>query len=72
MILCVFDIKYLKEAPKELVLTDGWYKIRASIDATLQKAVSKGKIRAGTKLEIIGARVCVRNKSSLIVADRSF
>jgi breast cancer 2 susceptibility protein len=62
MVLCVFEIE--DPSPKtpegtlpNLVLTDGWYRIRARIDLTLATAVKNHKIRVGTKLEIIGAKV---------------
>jgi len=62
MVLCVFEISWPSGtdtgtvAPK-LILTDGWYKIRAQTDVALARAVKKHKIRVGSKLEIIGARV---------------
>lgn len=40
-----------------LELTDGWYRIRANIDATLKSACERGKLSVGTKLAISGARV---------------
>lgn len=40
-----------------LELTDGWYRIRANIDATLKSAIERGKLSVGTKLAISGARV---------------
>jgi len=63
MVLCVFAISWPSGSPAEkvlpgLVLTDGWYKIRAQIDIALARAIKKRKIRVGSKLEIIGARVC--------------
>jgi breast cancer 2 susceptibility protein len=61
MILCVFDISWSKgkegQTATELVLTDGWYKIRASLDGALAGAIKKRKIRVGSKLEIVGAKV---------------
>lgn len=65
MVLCVFDISWPDSKNSkadgvlpEFVLTDGWYKIRAQVDQALAKAASKGKIRIGTKLSIMGAKVC--------------
>nr|ODN91852.1 hypothetical protein L203_01105 [Cryptococcus depauperatus CBS 7841] len=40
-----------------LVLTDGWYPIRAQIDECLSRAVKKGKISIGRKLAITGAKL---------------
>lgn len=40
-----------------LVLSDGWYTIRAQLDDTLFDAVQRGRIRAGNKLCIMGAKV---------------
>ncbi|CAG8476265.1 17424_t:CDS:10 [Cetraspora pellucida] len=40
-----------------LELTDTWYKIRASIDQPLQRAIMRSKIRIGYKLEIYGAKI---------------
>lgn len=45
-------------APQPLiVLTDGWYTIRAYFDDTLLLAVRRGRIRVGHKLQILGAKV---------------
>lgn len=40
-----------------LVLTDGWYKIQANLDPCLSRAVQKGKIRLGQKLNVQGAKL---------------
>ncbi|CAG8652904.1 389_t:CDS:10 [Dentiscutata erythropus] len=40
-----------------LELTDTWYKIRASVDQPLQRAIMRSKIRIGCKLEIYGAKI---------------
>lgn len=45
-----------------LELTDTWYKIRASIDQPLQRAIMRSKIRIGYKLEIYGAKVFLHCK----------
>lgn len=72
MILCVFEISWPDESRAEkaapmLVLTDGWYKIRAQTDVALVRAIKKRRICVGSKLEIIGARVRI---SSAAVAKR--
>lgn len=40
-----------------LQLTDGWYKIRADIDAPLRRALERGALRPGHKLAISTAKV---------------
>ncbi|CAG8520479.1 12342_t:CDS:10 [Ambispora leptoticha] len=73
MILCVSDIYEVvsstisSQLPPEtitnsvvkngLVLTDSWYKIRASIDPPLQRAINSKKLRIGCKIEICGAKL---------------
>lgn len=38
-------------------LTDGWYRVRAEVDETLARAARRRKIRLGTKLIVVGAKV---------------
>jgi hypothetical protein len=38
-------------------LTDGWYRIRATTDKALTRAAKKGKLAAGRKIAVAGARV---------------
>ncbi|PVF98238.1 hypothetical protein CPB86DRAFT_853393 [Serendipita vermifera] len=68
MILCVFDITWSKgkdgQTATELVLTDGWYKIRAILDSALARAVKKRKIRVGSKLEVVGAKLNAQRKDA--------
>ncbi|OCF62208.1 hypothetical protein L486_01875 [Kwoniella mangroviensis CBS 10435] len=40
-----------------LDLTDGWYRIKAQIDACLQRAVTKGRLAVGRKIAISGAKL---------------
>lgn len=59
MVLCVTDINWLEQTKlpdgrlsdpvAELELTDGWYLIRAQIDAPLVRAINKGTIKIGRK-----------------------
>ncbi|UZJ52640.1 hypothetical protein CBS101457_001960 [Exobasidium rhododendri] len=74
MVLCVFEIEdsktFIGDEGEEvegqaLILTDGWYKIRASIDTVLASAIERGRdifvggpcIKVGTKLAIQGAQL---------------
>lgn len=45
----------------ELEITDGWYRLRAKVDAPLARAIRKGVIRAGRKIGAVDAKV--RNPS---------
>lgn len=55
MILVVYDIIY--DEPLTLVLTDGWYFIRAKVDEPLSWLVMQKKIQVGLKLCIYGAQL---------------
>lgn len=67
MVLCVASITPLRieqaqhaQTPSHssiLELTDGWYRIKASADIALQRAIEAGRLRSGYKLAIAGARV---------------
>jgi hypothetical protein len=67
MVLCVSDITWSNggcdenDVPlpphPELEVTDGWYRLRARIDAPLARAVKNGKIRIGRKIAVAGAKV---------------
>ena len=41
----------------ELEVTDGWYRLRARVDAPLARAIRRGVIRIGRKMAVAGARV---------------
>ena len=63
MILCVHRILTYNDVEEDgaalvLELTDGWYLIRAEIDAPMRRAVRRGALRVGQKVGIIGAKVC--------------
>lgn len=70
MTLCVSDIIWSERRSREdglavdrvpeLELTDGWYRLRASVDPPMARAISRGVIRVGRKLGIAGARVRTR------------
>lgn len=61
MVLKVVDVIDVAGTGYELELTDGWYSIRATIDAVLADACLREKIKVGTKLiiscaELIGCQ----------------
>ena len=41
----------------ELEITDGWYRLRAEVDAPLARAIRKGVIRVGRKIGVVDAKV---------------
>ncbi|XP_065161772.1 breast cancer type 2 susceptibility protein-like [Atheta coriaria] len=57
MVLCIADIIQICGKKIELILTDGWYPIRTSIDQLLSQQIYKGKLVVGTKLMIQGAEI---------------
>lgn len=67
MILCVSNITWSEPGMTddgmpipphpELEVTDGWYRLRAQIDAPLARAVRRGVICVGRKIGVVGARV---------------
>ncbi|KAG6332539.1 hypothetical protein ID866_6550 [Astraeus odoratus] len=72
MILCVSNIVWpagtvdendqpVAQHP-ELEVTDGWYRLRAQIDAPLARATRKGIIKIGRKISIAGARLSSQRK----------
>lgn len=66
MTLCVSDVIWKtrlignaghSERVLELEITDGWYRLRAEVDAPLMKAISRDVLRVGRKLGVAGAKV---------------
>lgn len=67
MVLCVCGIAPGEDTVTEngevidglptLDVTDGWYKLRATVDVALARAVKRGLIKSGTKLAMSGAKV---------------
>jgi len=70
MVLCVSNITWSAggmtddgmpmEPHPVLEVTDGWYRLRAQVDANLARAVRKGVLRVGRKISVAGVRVCTR------------
>lgn len=61
MILCVYDIIHNSDdssADFKLILSDGWYKINCVVDHHIQSLVRRNKITIGSKLYIVGAKLC--------------
>lgn len=76
MVLCVSDIFYnedVKKSPREIEVTDGWYRLRAEIDEPLSRAITRGIIRAGRKIAMSGTRVQAFNSSQILnFADQMY
>lgn len=43
-----------------LDVTDGWYRLRATVDEPLARAIKRGILKAGTKISVSGAKVRLR------------
>jgi breast cancer 2 susceptibility protein len=64
-VLCISNVSWSQsglngfsiETLPELEVTDGWYKLRAKVDRVLARAVRRGVLRVGRKIEVVGARV---------------
>jgi len=54
--MCLLVSGAWPDAPGQLELSDGWYPMRAQLDAVLSAAVRGGRIRVGDKLLVSGAR----------------
>ncbi|KAH0838071.1 hypothetical protein J3R83DRAFT_6312 [Lanmaoa asiatica] len=71
-VLCISDIIWPASASEgdtapvqaypELEVTDGWYRLRARIDAPLARGVTKGKIKIGRKIAVAGAKLSAERK----------
>jgi len=66
MVLCISHIIWPTDTAEngrsanlhpELEVTDGWYRIRAQIDAPLARATRKGLIKIGRKIAVAGSKV---------------
>jgi breast cancer 2 susceptibility protein len=61
--LCVSDIVWFEAEHRrgvtypELEVTDGWYRLKAKIDAPMARAIKRDVIRIGRKIGVAGARV---------------
>lgn len=68
MVLCISRIEWPEgsldsegepfiSAQPLVEVTDGWYRVRAEVDAAMAFAVRKGALRCGMKVGVVGARV---------------
>ncbi|CAO3687728.1 unnamed protein product [Rhizopus microsporus] len=64
MVLAISDIIGIKapayyntSSKYQLHLTDGWYQVSACIDARMERAIVKGRLKIGHKLSICGAQL---------------
>lgn len=67
IVLCISDIIWPASGSEEdatrpqtypeLEVTDGWYRLRARIDAPMARGVKGGKIKIGRKIAVAGAKV---------------
>ncbi|KAJ7654824.1 hypothetical protein B0H17DRAFT_1099452 [Mycena rosella] len=79
MVLCVSNITWSEagvtddglpiEPHPELEVTDGWYRLRAQVDAPLARAVRRGVIRVGRKIGVVGARLDSERKDASEVLE---
>ncbi|KAJ7651639.1 hypothetical protein DFH06DRAFT_1094705 [Mycena polygramma] len=79
MVLCVSNITWSEAGVTddglpipphpELEVTDGWYRLRAQVDAPLARAVRRGVICIGRKIGTVGARLSSERKEASEVLE---
>ncbi|KAJ6575429.1 hypothetical protein B0H19DRAFT_1128649 [Mycena capillaripes] len=79
MVLCVSNITWSEAGVTddgmpipphpELEVTDGWYRLRAQVDAPLARAVRRGLICVGRKIGVVGARLSSERKEASEVLE---
>ncbi|KAJ7040305.1 hypothetical protein C8F04DRAFT_1312619 [Mycena alexandri] len=79
MVLCVSNITWSEAGMTddgmpipphpELEVTDGWYRLRAQVDAPLARAVRRGLISVGRKIGVVGARLSSERKEASEVLE---
>ncbi|KAJ7161264.1 hypothetical protein C8R43DRAFT_992095 [Mycena crocata] len=79
MVLCVSNISWSEagftddgmpiEPHPELEVTDGWYRLRAQVDAPLARAVRRGVVCVGRKIGVVGARLDSERKDASEVLE---
>ncbi|KAJ6565995.1 hypothetical protein B0H10DRAFT_2112096 [Mycena sp. CBHHK59/15] len=79
MVLCISNITWSDagvtddgmpiEPHPELEVTDGWYRLRAQVDAPLARAVRRGLVRVGRKIGVVGVRLSSERKEAMEVLE---
>ncbi|KAG6837644.1 hypothetical protein H0H93_004920 [Arthromyces matolae] len=69
MVLCISDIFSPSSHETEIEVTDGWYRLRAQIDAPMVRAVRRGHIRIGRKIALAGAYLFSEKKDASEVLE---
>ncbi|EIM83586.1 uncharacterized protein STEHIDRAFT_62664, partial [Stereum hirsutum FP-91666 SS1] len=79
MVLCISNIFWSESgvtsdglaiaACPELEMTDGWYKLRATVDPPLARAIERGAIRVGRKIAVAGAKLSTGKSEPCEVLD---
>jgi breast cancer 2 susceptibility protein len=66
MVLCISKVIWMEnqrnpdgtvDRVPELEITDGWYRLRAEVDAPLARAIRRRIIRVGRKIGVVNAKV---------------
>lgn len=48
-----------QDGKPEVEMTDGWYRVRVEVDDAMMRAIRRGALRAGMKVGVVGAKVCL-------------
>ena len=57
MVVVIASVKNVNEGTSEVILSDGWYSIKAKLDLPLSRFLMLGKLFTGQKLHICGSEV---------------
>lgn len=60
----IVEFEVFPDGEVMLVITDGWYVARARLDASLKTMVTKGWLRAGERVHLMGASLQTRESTS--------
>ncbi|EIE22396.1 hypothetical protein COCSUDRAFT_56086 [Coccomyxa subellipsoidea C-169] len=56
---------------RQVEVTDGWYSVRATLDAGLSRMLTEQKLRIGTKMRVSGSELTAGSPSEVLEASRS-